>query len=93
MRTKQLFLTLALLLTAVTGAWADNWDVVYRLTQTTSANWAALGSGSTTGWTLGSAGNTTYYYATGNLSFTNSNDDRDLHGPQCQRDHRRRCRR
>ena len=24
MRTKQLFLTLALLLTAVTGAWADN---------------------------------------------------------------------
>ena len=72
MRTRQLFLTLALLLTAVTGAWADNWDVVYRLTQTTSANWAALGSGSTTGRTLGSAGNTTYYYATGNLSFTNS---------------------
>ena len=72
MRTRQLFLILALLLTAVTGAWADNWDVVYRLTQTTSANWTALSAGSTTGWTIGSAGNTTYYYATGNLSFTNS---------------------
>ena len=71
MRQKFLFI-LALLLTAVTGAWADNWDVVYRLTQTTSANWAALGSGSTTGWTIGSAGNTTYYYASDNLSFTNS---------------------
>jgi len=69
---KKLFFILALLLTAVTGAWADNWDVVYRLTQTTSANWAALGSGSTTGKTLGSAGATTYYYATSDLSFTNS---------------------
>jgi len=71
MRQKFLFI-LALLLTAVTGAWADNWDVVYRLTQTTSANWTALSAGSTTGWTIGSAGTTTYYYATGNLSFTNS---------------------
>ena len=72
MRTKQLFLILALLLTAVTGAWADNWDVVYRLTQTTSANWTALNAGSSTGYTIGTAGTTTYYYATGNLSFTNS---------------------
>ena len=66
---------LALLCAFAQGAWAQNeWDEVYALTQTTSANWAALGSGSTTGWTIGSAGNTTYYYATGNLSFTNSND-------------------
>ena len=34
MRTKQLFLILALLLTAVTGAWADEWDAVYTMTQT-----------------------------------------------------------
>ena len=71
MRQKFLFI-LALLLTAVTGAWADNWDVVYRLTQTTSANWTALNAGSSTGYTIGTAGTTTYYYATGNLSFTNS---------------------
>ena len=64
---------LAMLLTAVTGAWADNeWDAVYTLTQTTSANWTALNAGSTTGKTLGSAGTTTYYYVAGDLSFTNS---------------------
>ena len=73
MRKKKILMMLAMLLTAVTGAWAqDNWDVVYRLTQTTSANWTALSAGSTTGRTLGSAGNTTYYYASDNLSFTNS---------------------
>ena len=54
-------------------AWAQNsWDEVYAMTQTTSADWTAL-AGSTTGQTLGSAGNTTYYYANSNLSFTNSN--------------------
>ena len=65
---------LALLLMAVTqGVWAQNgWEEVYTLTQTTSANWTALDAGSTTGKTLGSAGATTYYYATGNLSFTNA---------------------
>jgi len=73
MRQKFLFI-LAMLLTAVTGAWADEWATVYRLTQTKQSDWTALSAGSTTGWTLGSAGNTTYYYATGNLSFTNSND-------------------
>ena len=72
MRQKFLFI-LALLLTAVTGAWADEWDVVYMQTQTTQTDWTALSAGSTTGRTLGSAGNTTYYYATGNFSFTNSN--------------------
>ena len=73
MRIKQLFLILALLCTMVQGAWADGgWELVYRLTQTTSANWTALNAGSSTGYTIGTAGTTTYYYATGNLSFTNS---------------------
>lgn len=73
MRTKQLFLILAMLCTMVQGAWADGgWELVYRLTQTTSANWTALNAGSSTGYTIGTAGTTTYYYATGNLSFTNS---------------------
>ena len=69
---KKLFFILALLLTAVTGAWADEWDVVYRQTQTKQSDWTALSAGSTTGRTLGSVGNTTYYYVTSNLSFTNS---------------------
>ena len=52
-------------------AWAQsNWNEVYTLTQTTSADWTALNAGSTTGQTLGSVGNTTYYYANSNLSFT-----------------------
>ena len=65
-------LLLTMMLTTAT-AWAqDEWSTVYTQTQTTSANWTAL-EASTTGRTLGSAGNTTYYYATGNLNFTNSN--------------------
>ena len=73
MRIKQLFLILALLCTMVQGAWADGgWELVYRQTKTTSANWTALNAGSSTGYTIGTAGTTTYYYATGNLSFTNS---------------------
>ena len=51
---------------------ADNWNVVYWRTQTKQSDWTALSAGSTTGRTLGSAGNTTYYYVTSNLSFTNS---------------------
>ncbi len=58
--------------TAVTGAWADEWDVVYMQTQTTAANWTALDAGSTTGKTLGKAEAVTYYYVTSNLSFTNA---------------------
>ena len=50
----------------------DNGDAVYTQTQTKQSDWTALNAGSTTGRTLGSAGNTTYYYVTGNLSFTNS---------------------
>ena len=71
--TKKLLLFIALLCAVAQGAWAqNNWDEVYAMTQTTSANWTAL-AGSTTGQTLGSVGNTTYYYANTDLSFTNSN--------------------
>jgi len=69
---KTLFL-LALLCAMAPGARAQaNWDAVYAMTQTTAGNWTAL-EASTTGRTLGSAGNTTYWYANSNLSFTNSN--------------------
>ena len=69
------FAFLALLFTTVSQmAWAQaNWDAVYTMTHTNSGNWTALNAGSTTGQTIGSAGNTTYYYVDGNLSFTNSN--------------------
>ena len=70
---QKIFLLLALLCAIVQGAWAqDDWATVYTQTQTTAANWTALDAGSTTGKTLGSAGNTTFYYVTSNLSFTNS---------------------
>lgn len=70
---KNLFLMIVLLCAVVQGAWADGgWELVYRQTKTTSANWTALNAGSSTGYTIGTAGTTTYYYATGNLSFTNS---------------------
>lgn len=70
---KNLFLMIVLLCAVVQGAWADGgWELVYRQTNTTSANWTALNAGSSTGYTIGTAGTTTYYYATGNLSFTNS---------------------
>ena len=64
---------LALLLMAVTGAWAqgsggDNWGPV----KTSSAAWTALTEGSTTGMTLGAADATTYYYMTENLTFSNN---------------------
>ena len=64
---------IALLCAVVQGAWADGgWELVYRQTNTTSAYWTALNAGSSTGYTIGTAGTTTYYYATGDLSFTNS---------------------
>ena len=72
MKRKILFI-FALLCTIAQGAWAqDSWEAVYAMTQTTAANWTAMEAGSTTGRTLGTAGTTTYLYATGNLSFTNS---------------------
>ena len=46
--------------------------MVYWQTQTKQSDWTALSAGSTTGRTLGSANATTYYYATGDLSFTNT---------------------
>ena len=67
---------LALLCAFAQGAWAqtqNEWDEVYALTQTTSANWTPLNAGSATGQTLGSAGATSYYYITGDLNFANSN--------------------
>ena len=73
-QVKKILLLITLLCAMVQGAWAQNeWDAVYTQTQTTSADWTALDAGSSTGKTLGSAGTTTYYYATGNLNFTNSN--------------------
>ena len=69
---KKVLLILALLYALVQGAWADEWDAVYTMTQTTSSNWTALNTGSTTGQTLGSTGTTTYYYVNSNLTFTNS---------------------
>ena len=70
---KKLFSMLVLLCAIVQGTWAqDEWATVYKQTQTTEANWTALDAGSTTGKTLGSANATTYYYATGDLSFTNA---------------------
>ena len=71
MKTKIISI-LALLCAVAQGAWADEWATVYTQTQTTSGNWTALNASSTTGRTLGSADATTYYYASGNLSFTNS---------------------
>ena len=71
---KKTLLFIALLCAFAQGAWAQaNWEAVYAMTNTNSGNWTALTEGSTTGHTLGSAGNTTYYYPTGNLNFTNSN--------------------
>lgn len=74
MQIKKKLLSMLVLLCAVTqGTWAqDEWATVYTQTQTTAANWTALDAGSTTGKTLGSANATTYYYATGDLSFTNA---------------------
>ena len=70
---KKLFSMLVLLCAVTQGTWAqDEWATVYKQTQTTEANWTALDAGSTTGKTLGSANATTYYYATGDLSFTNT---------------------
>ena len=53
MRTKQLFLILALLCAMVQGAWAQaSWDEVYAMTNTTEANWTALPEGTTAGATI-----------------------------------------
>ena len=70
---KKLFFILALLCTMVQGAWAQaSWDEVYAMTNTTSANWTALPEGSTAGATIGTAGTTTYYYASKHIVYGNS---------------------
>ena len=71
---------IALLCAVVQWAWADEWTDVYSLTQTTSANWTPLNSGSTDGYVLGASGTTTYYYVNGNLTFTNNRTDNDGNG-------------
>jgi len=73
MLKRKLLLLFAMLCALAPGAWAQaTWQAIYAMTQTTAGNWTAL-TASTTGRTLGSAGNTTYWYASGDLSFTNSN--------------------
>ena len=68
MKKKVLFM-MTLLCAIVQGALAQaNWDAVYTMTKTNSGNWTALTEGSTTGQTLGSEGNSTYYYVNSNLS-------------------------
>ena len=70
---KKLLSMLVLLCAIVQGAWAqDEWATVYKQTQTKQSDWTALDASSTTGKTLGSADAVTYYYASDNLSFTNS---------------------
>ncbi len=51
----------------------NEWDAVCWQTHTAQADWTLLGEGSTTGQTLGTTGNTTYYYITQNLNFSNTN--------------------
>ena len=56
------------------GAMAQNgWENVYAQTETSSADWTKLSSGSSSGITLGSGSATTYYYIDRNLNFTNTN--------------------
>lgn len=57
--TKRLLLFIALMCAVAQGAWAQTeWDIVYAMTQTTSANWTPINAGSTDGYVLG-ASNTT----------------------------------
>ena len=73
MRLKNILCIFALLCAVVQGAWAQaNWDEVYAITQTNSANWTQLTEGSTTGQTIGTTGATTYLHVTGNLTFSNT---------------------
>ncbi len=68
-----ILMTLALLCAVVQGAWAQaSWEEVYAMTNTTSANWTALPEGTTAGATIGTAGTTTYYYASKHILYSNS---------------------
>jgi hypothetical protein len=79
--TKRLLLFIALLCAVAQGVKAQTeWDQVYLLTQTTSANWTPINAGSTDGYVLGTSGTTTYYYITSNLNFTNNRTDNGGNG-------------
>lgn len=74
--TKRLLLFIALMCAVAQGAWAQTeWDIVYAMTQTTSANWTPINAGSTDGYVLGASNTTTYYYVDGNQSFINNKTD------------------
>ncbi len=51
----------------------NGWENVYAQTETSSADWTKLSSGSSSGTTLGSGSATTYYYIDRDLNFTNGN--------------------
>ena len=51
----------------------SEWNTVCSQTQTNQSQWTMLPLGNGAGVTLGTAGTTTYYYATGDRSFTNGN--------------------
>ncbi|MBQ4391738.1 MAG: hypothetical protein II826_01350 [Prevotella sp.] len=75
MRTKKLFLILALLCAMVQTSWAQaSWEEACAMTNTSAANWTLLDGDSQTGKTLGTSGTTTYYHVTGNLEFSNSTE-------------------
>ena len=75
MRKRKLLFTLLALASGAfldgSGAMAQSggWDAVYNQTQTTSDDWTPITAGSTSGMTLGSSGNTTYYYVKGSYNF------------------------
>ena len=78
MKKRQLLFTMLALslgcLSGGSGAMAQNgWENVYAQTETSSADWTKLSSGSSSGITLGSGSATTYYYIDRNLDFTNTN--------------------
>ena len=51
----------------------DDWDMACQQTNTSQSQWMALPPGGRKGVTIGTAGATTYYFATGDRTFTNAN--------------------
>ena len=73
---QKIFLMLALLCAVAQGAWADEWNEVLALTQTTRSDWRVLHRGSNSGHWMGSTdGSTTYYRISQNCYFTNGQND------------------
>ena len=50
----------------------NEWDMACRMTNTSRSGWTALPFGGSKGITIGTAGQTTYYFASGDRTFTNS---------------------